>query len=105
MSKEFITVVTVLAEGYCWNYFLAKKKFDIYGTYHNKNNVHNSPVKDEITWVGVDLLHEEEVFHHITEIKPDFIVHLAAASSPSESFKNPHETFSINVNSQINLLE
>lgn len=41
----------------------------------------------------------------VSRVKPDFIFHLAAQSSPKKSFIIPEETFTTNVISQIKLLE
>ena len=41
----------------------------------------------------------------IKKEKPDIVFHLAAQSIVSSSFKDPHETFDINVNGSLNLLE
>ncbi len=40
----------------------------------------------------------------ITEIKPDFIFHLAAQPLVIESYKNPFDTFTTNINGTLNLL-
>ena len=41
----------------------------------------------------------------INDVAPDSVFHLAALTSPAESFKDPAKTIMNNVTSQINLLE
>ena len=41
----------------------------------------------------------------ILETKPDFIFHLAAQPLVIESYKNPYETFTVNINGTINILD
>jgi GDP-4-dehydro-6-deoxy-D-mannose reductase len=53
----------------------------------------------------VDLNNKEKADEVIEETKPDFIFHLAALASPSESFKDPLFTITSNISMQINVLE
>jgi GDP-4-dehydro-6-deoxy-D-mannose reductase len=53
----------------------------------------------------LDVTNFEQVRGCILETKPDRIVHLAAQASGSESIKRPAETFRVNANGALNLLE
>ena len=53
----------------------------------------------------VDLIDQQKVHGFIAQTRPDTIYHLAALSSPAESFKNPAQTIGNNINAQINLFE
>lgn len=52
-----------------------------------------------------DLKNSSFVLKTVAEIKPDFIIHLAAESSVAYSWKEPNLSFQNNVNIYLNLLE
>lgn len=105
MKKILITGASGFTGGYLSEYLLSQNKFEIFGTYHSEESFLNSPVKEKIQFKKIDLIDTQEVFNLIREIKPDYIFHLAAASAPSESFKDPLKTFHTNVTSEINILQ
>lgn len=105
MKKILITGASGFAGGYLSEYLYSQNKFEIFGTYHSKESFLNSPVKEKIHFQKIDLINSENVLNIIGKIKPDYIFHLAAASAPSESFKDPVKTFQNNVIGQINILE
>ena len=53
----------------------------------------------------LDILDKEAVEALLKEIRPDYIVHLAAQSSVSLSWRNPGLTIDVNVKGSVNLLE
>lgn len=55
--------------------------------------------------VNLNILNEDEIIKTIDEIKPDYIIHLAAQSSVKLSWDNPSLTFNINVIGIINIFE
>ena len=105
MKKVLITGASGFAGHHLIEHLLFQEKFEITGTYHSKENFNNSPLKEKIRWIKTDLTDTESASNLITQTSPDYIFHLAAASAPSQSFKNPASTFQSNVISQINLLE
>ena len=105
MNKVLITGASGFAGKHLIEYLLSQKKFELTGTYHSIENFNDSPLKEKIQWIKVDLTDAEDALNLITKTSPDYIFHLAAASAPSQSFKNPVFTFQVNVISQINLLE
>lgn len=54
---------------------------------------------------GVDLRDRSQVRDAISSIRPERVIHLAAQSFIPDSIKNPQETFDINFNGTLNLLE
>lgn len=52
-----------------------------------------------------DLLDQSKIKRIIRMLRPDVIYHLAAQSDIPDSFSNPQETVSININGTLNLLE
>lgn len=105
MKKILITGASGFTGGYLSEYLLSQNKFEIFGIYHSEDSFRRSPVKEKIQFKKIDLIDSNNVFNLVKEIKPDYIFHLAAASAPSESFKDPVGTFHNNVTAEINLLE
>jgi CDP-glucose 4,6-dehydratase len=55
--------------------------------------------------VRQDIRNFNEINKTISTIQPDVVIHMAAQSQVLRSYKNPHETFDINVTGTLNLLE
>ncbi|NLU25160.1 MAG: NAD-dependent epimerase/dehydratase family protein [Clostridiales bacterium] len=53
----------------------------------------------------LDILNQEAVTGLLTEVKPDYIFHLAAQSSAALSWKKPAMTVDINIKGAVNVLE
>ncbi|MEK7517718.1 MAG: GDP-mannose 4,6-dehydratase [Patescibacteria group bacterium] len=106
MKNILITGVSGFAGSYLAEHLVSKKEFDIYGTYLlEESKVNVSHIKDKLKLVKADLSSSSQVFDIIKKIRPSLIFHLAALTSPGDSFKNPGETITNNVTLQINLLE
>lgn len=60
---------------------------------------------EKIKLVNIDLTDAGKVQKIVKEFKPEQVYHLAAQASVSESWKNPIETFKVNVFGGINILE
>ena len=79
---------------------------NIFGTYYSESSLLSlGDNKNKIEAIKADLRNQSEVSDLISKIKPDFLYHLAAFTSPSESFESPNETVINNISSEINLLE
>ncbi|MCF7916967.1 MAG: GDP-mannose 4,6-dehydratase [Candidatus Omnitrophica bacterium] len=70
----------------------------------DKNNLEDDYLKRVDFYQG-SLIDKEFVLSLIKEIKPDYIVHLAAYSSVAKSWQKPIQSFQNNVNIFLNLLE
>ena len=106
MRKVLITGISGFAGSYLAEYLVSKNEYDIYGTYlFEESKINLSTVKDAVKLIKVDLSLDSEVFNLIEEVRPSLIFHLAALTSPSDSFKNPVQTLTNNISLQINLLE
>lgn len=105
MKKALITGIAGFAGSHLADHLLAKniKVFGFYHPNHSTSNVDH--IKNKIQLFSVDLLNQKKTSDAVGEIKPDYVFHLAASSSPAQSFKNPGLTLENNLQSQINLLE
>jgi GDP-4-dehydro-6-deoxy-D-mannose reductase len=104
MKNAFITGLTGFVGTHLANHLL-ENNFSVSGTYLTQESFDRFERKDEIKLYKLDLLSEEDTFSILRSVNPDYIFHLAAASSPRESFKNPKRTFENNISSQLNLFE
>lgn len=105
-KKVLITGVTGFAGSFLAEYLDKSTEDILYGTYLTEDSLQNvENDKDRLTSIKINLLDENEVQKLIDSEKPDFIYHLAALTSPSDSFRNPGNTITNNINAQINVLE
>ena len=61
-------------------------------------------IKERLHIVGADLRETGRVREVIESLKPQRIYHLAAVSSPAESFEDPERTYHVNFMGTLNLL-
>jgi GDP-4-dehydro-6-deoxy-D-mannose reductase len=91
--------------------FLLKKRSDfiIHGVSRSKPNWDFIQKKDQIlnsiTFHQCDLLDSAKISKLITDIQPDYILHLASFSSVAQSWKEPVTSFLNNTNAFLNLME
>jgi GDP-4-dehydro-6-deoxy-D-mannose reductase len=85
--------------------FLVAKGFDIYGTIYKGNNHNLKHLKNKIKIIDCDMTNKKAVEKIISEIKPDYIFHLAAQSLVIESWKDPEKTLSGNMLSTLYLFD
>ena len=106
MKKALITGITGFAGSYLASHLLSLGGYDVSGTYlidESLKNVEN--IKDKLTLIKIDLSQAESVSTLISKTKPSIVFHLAALTSPADSFKNPSETITNNISLQVNILE
>lgn len=106
MKKVLITGITGFAGSYLAEYLLLAKKYDISGTYLLEESLSNVEyAKNKLNLIKADLSEEKNVFKIIKDVSPDVIFHLAALTSPFDSFNSPTQTLTNNISLQVNLLE
>ncbi len=107
MSKKvLITGVTGFAGSFLAEHLLQSDKYEILGTYLSDDSLGIiEKNKEKIKLVKIDLIDAQKVNDLISSTKPDLVFHLAALSSPADSFKTPAKTITNNIEAQINLLE
>lgn len=80
---------------------LTNNGYECYGADINISNLTNS----NIELFKLDILDKYSIISVLKEIKPNYIINLAAISSVRVSWEIPQKTFEINVNGTINILE
>ncbi|OGD83472.1 hypothetical protein A2165_01745 [Candidatus Curtissbacteria bacterium RBG_13_40_7] len=105
MKKALITGVAGFVGSHLSEYLLSQK-ISVYGFFHPSHSIENIlHLKDKINLVPCDILDKKNLQPQTSEINPDYVFHLAAFSSPADSFKNPKDTLTNNILGQLNLLE
>lgn len=80
---------------------LEKNGYECYGTYLNNNDFCNNCTNI----YNLDILNKKNVLQVLNEIRPQYIINLAAISSVKLSWSIPQKTFEVNVNGTINILD
>ena len=76
----------------------AQTNWQVYGTYFSQ------PVTiPQTSLYKIDLRDSEQLKQLFTTIKPDAVIHTAAASKPNFCQTNPEESYSINVTASVNI--
>lgn len=99
MQKALVTGINGFA-GTHLNNLLLEKGYEVFGTVKP-----GSDAPQDSHFYAVDIQDFEGLKKVIDEISPDHIYHLAALTSPAESFKNPSDTITTNISGQLNILE
>lgn len=102
MKKILITGASGFVGRYFIDYLDNLGEYEIYGTTQSNDtiNTHNN-----VNYLKLDLTNQMAVHQTIKDIKPDYIVNLAALSSVKESWNKPAETMLVNVIGTIYLLD
>src|SRR3990170_2756818 len=104
MKKALITGIAGFAGSHLAEYLISKN-IKVFGFYHPHHPIENlDSFKQNISLLGCDLLNKKKLKSEIKTINPDLVFHLAAFSSPAESFQNASITLKNNILGQLNLL-
>ncbi len=105
MTKVLITGISGFVGSHLAEY-LVSQNFDVSGFAHPDHAKDNlKSILGKIDLHNINLLDFENIKDSFKKNKYDLIFHLAAFSSPPQSFKNPQETLTNNIIAQVNLLE
>ncbi len=104
--KVLITGISGFVGSHLAEYFLAQKKYDVSGIIRWRSNLENiNHIHDKIKLYECDIRDAFAVKTILTEIRPDYIFHLAAQSYVPFSWRAPHETLFTNVLGELNIFE
>lgn len=104
MEKVLIIGGAGFVGGHLIQFLKSMKDLSVFATKLENEQI-DSSLLDEQNIINLDIRIESEVNKTLTDIKPDYIIHLAAQSSVGISWKKPALTFDINVLGTINILE
>lgn len=103
--KALITGVSGFAGAFLAEHLVAKN-LEIIGIYLQEASLINlEKIKDKLDLFKLDLSDRDAVFTFIKKNKPDYIFHLAALTSPDDSFTDPYTTIENNIKAELNILE
>jgi len=114
MKKALITGITGMVGSHLTDFLLGleNEEFQIHGIIrwrssfeniaHLSDRINN---KDKIFLHYGDLNDQASLLRIISEVKPDYVFHLAAQSFPKTSFNSPVDTLETNINGTTRLLE
>lgn len=104
MKKALVTGISGFAGSFLAE-LLLEQGYEVHGT-HISDDVKNlDHIKDKLHLHKLNLLDKSDVEKYVLSVSPDVIFHLAALTSPAESFKEPEKVFTNNIAAQIHLLE
>ena len=111
-TKALITGVTGMVGSHLCDFLLENTDWDIYGVCRWRSPLDNVNhllkrvnEKDRLFFEYADLNDEMSLIKAASEIKPDYVFHLAAQSYPLTSFTAPIDTFNTNILGTCRLLE
>lgn len=106
LKRVLVTGITGFAGSHLAEYLVKNKDYEVNGTYLNDESLkHVEEFKDNLNVIKIDLNDKEKVYELVNSIRPDLVFHLAALTSPGDSFKNPEQAILNNITAQLNLLE
>lgn len=85
--------------------FLVEKGFDVVGLERFVSNRYNIPTNRKIKTVFADLTDHVAIIHLMRQLKPEYIIHLAALSPVAPSYDHWSEFLETNFNATVNLAE
>ena len=81
-----------------------RQRYRVHGTIRNKDAEPRAELHEEVERHPVDLLDRDRVEAVVSRVRPAWVFHLAALSSPAASWEDPAATITNNVGGQANLL-
>ncbi|MCK5038832.1 MAG: GDP-mannose 4,6-dehydratase [Thermoplasmata archaeon] len=104
--RILITGATGFVGSHMIDFLLKKGESEIYATKRRRSDMTNvSHIKNDVTWIDMDLADSHSLFQTLKTTEPDYIFHLGAQSFVPMSWNAPQETFVSNAIGTINLLE
>lgn len=105
MKKALITGIGGFVGGYLTDYLLSRKILVTGFTHPNHHSDNLKTRSKNVNLIKCDVLDKNSTEKYLKNLSLDYIFHLAAFSSPPQSFKNPNETLENNIIGELNILE
>ncbi|MCL4418774.1 GDP-mannose 4,6-dehydratase [Patescibacteria group bacterium] len=106
MKKILITGISGFAGSFLAEHLISNRNISVSGTYLLEKSLLNlQDIRKKLNLVKLDLKDTDKTYNLIKDLMPDYVFHLAALTSPKDSFDNPTETIVNNIVAQINVLE
>jgi len=104
MKKVFITGASGFVGSHLAEYLSVIDEFELFGTVFGSGQEIDQWIPKDHQF-QLNLMDRDEVIATIKSLQPDWVVHLAALTSPAASFDDPRATFTNNIEAQINVLD
>lgn len=105
-KRALITGITGFVGPHLADFLLRQGDVEIFGTYLMSEHLRAvESIKDRVSFHQMNLSDPQSVNTVIAQTHPDYIFHLAAQSNVALSWKEPAQTFDVNVLGTIHLLE
>ena len=105
MKKALITGIAGFAGSHLAQHLISRK-ISVSGFIHPDHPIYNlEHLGIKANLIKCDILDKASVDRNLKNTSFDYIFHLAAFSSPQNSFENPKETLENNILGQLNILE
>lgn len=93
-------------DGFLLSALLKQNDLSVFGTMApNSQLPANHPVAGENSVANIDNRDRAMLQSFMKDVRPDFVFHLAGVTTHQESWKNPQETFDVNVNGFLNVVD
>lgn len=102
--RALITGANGFAGSHLAEYLLSQGQEVIALVYQEENPANLAPILSRLSVERVDVRDGDRVFGVLRDTRPQRIYHLAALSSPTESFGDPRLTYEVNFGGTLNIL-
>ncbi|MEO8286596.1 MAG: GDP-mannose 4,6-dehydratase [Chloroflexota bacterium] len=101
-QRVFITGAGGFVGKHLLRYLTYNTDWELYG---NARHRPDDPALAAVNWLAIDLTDHEEAVASVAQMKPDYVIHLAAQSNVQRAFQDPESTIINNIVSELNMLE
>jgi len=105
MKSVLVTGASGFVGTHLVEHLLSRKKYHVFGTHYGKDVGYLRDLLPKNNIFGINLLDKKDTRKVVDKVRPDYVYHLAALSSPAKSFEDPQGTIVNNVGAQLNLFD
>jgi GDP-4-dehydro-6-deoxy-D-mannose reductase len=103
--RALITGATGFAGSHLAEYLLAHTDLEVWGTDISSNERNIAHIKDDLDFVVGDMSEPDTTSRILSEVRPDYIFHLAAQAFVPLSWSDPWDTLANNIRAELNILQ